>query len=139
MTPDIITTVDLSPLWHSLAELAAAVIGAVALAIGAPLSIWLNRHLGVTIPQATIDAAAKRAGGIAYDAIIAAGGRVNDPVIHGQALAAGLDHLTRSVPGALQKLGVTDDAAARLVRGELGRLLAVDPTVSAGTPQEKGQ
>ena len=130
--------VDLSGLMHGLVALLAALLSAAAPYLVVAVERWLRikqtdqvQALN-TAAQATVNAAVQRAAGIAYAAIAAAPKGYTDPVVTNNALAAGLNHVVTSIPDALALLGVTQATVISMVQGELGKLLAVDPNVSAG-------
>lgn len=90
--------------------------------------VWLRQHH----VNATVIAALGRAAGEAYKHLVQSGGLATDPTSLAAAIAEGRDYLLARIPDALQAAGITPEAAAQMVSGELGRLLAVDPTVSVG-------
>lgn len=129
--------IDLTPLLHAIIYLAAGVL----VAATPYMILWLERLFKIqqtaqvqamnAIANAAVSDAAARGAGIAYDAIVASGGSYLNPVVRNSAIAAGLQHVLASLPDTLATSGITQDTVIRMVTGELGKLLAVDPTVTA--------
>lgn len=91
--------------------------------------VWLRQHKVNT----TVVEAVGRAAGEAYKQMVQAGAGAT-PATLNAAVAQGKDYLLASIPSALKAAGVTPEGAAQMVSGELGKLLAVDPSVSVGKP-----
>lgn len=79
----------------------------------------------------TVSAASARGAGVAYESIVAAGKYLEDPVTRGSAISAGLAHVMSSVPAAIETTGVSQATLVSMITGELGKLLAIDPNISA--------
>ncbi len=91
--------------------------------------IWLRQHQ----MNSTVIAAVGRAAGEAYKQIVQVGGSATNSVSLAAAIAEGRDYLLARIPDALKAAGVTPEAAAQMVSAELGKLLALDPTVSVAS------
>ncbi|HVB67999.1 MAG TPA: hypothetical protein VNE67_09110 [Acetobacteraceae bacterium] len=89
--------------------------------------VWLRRHKINT----TVIEAVGRAAGEGYKQLVAANGGAG-PVSLAAAVAQGRDYLLKRIPATLKAAGVTPEGAAQMVSGELGKLLALDPTVGVG-------
>lgn len=92
--------------------------------------VWLRRH---QINTQVVDAAG-RAAGEAYRHMVQSGGLGADSASWTAAVAQGRAYLLAHIPDALAAAGVTPEGAAQMVSAELGKLLAIDPTVGAGKP-----
>lgn len=121
-------TVDLSPVIGVMASLALAAVTA-AIPIVVPYLVRLLHLQNNAAMVNLVSEAAKRAAGQAYDFMVTNQG-VNHGAIRNAALASAAAYVARSVPDTLAKLGVTPEHVQAMVAGELGKLLAVDPTVS---------
>jgi hypothetical protein len=88
--------------------------------------LWLRRHQMNT----TLAEALGRAAGEAYRQMIQPGGSASRTVSLAAAIAEGRDYLLARIPDTLKAAGITPEAAAQMVSAELGKLLALDPTVS---------
>lgn len=124
-------TVDLSPIVQALVGVAALVVSAAGPIIAAAIVRRLHLAQGSAAAQA-VTAATETGAGIAYAALVARSHQTASIEIHNAALAAGVQHVVEAVPGAMQRVGVTEETAARMVTGKLGALLARDATVSPG-------
>lgn len=82
--------------------------------------------------SAEMSAAARAAGGLAYQALVTAAGKPASTEVLKAAIAVGARHVVQAAPLALRALGVTEAGLDAMVTAELGRLLARDPTVSPG-------
>ncbi len=91
--------------------------------------VWLRQHQVNT----TVLAAIGRAAGEAYKQIVQSGGTAGNPICLAAAIAEGREYLMARIPDALKAAGVTPEGAAQLVSAELGKLLALDPTISVGS------
>ncbi len=76
--------------------------------------------------------AVSRAGGVAYAALLASGRPVTDRAALTAAAVAGASYLETRVPGLVEARGLSPDAMAQIAGAELGKLLAIDPTVAPG-------
>jgi hypothetical protein len=92
---------------------------------------YLAAHVRNAQLRDILNAAASRAGGIAYAFL-------QQQVVHGdrmpsvqQAVDLGVDHMRSGLPQTLQSLGVGGQTLENIVRGELGKLLATDPNAAA--------
>lgn len=111
----------LLPWLQAFAAAVVPVLGTLALA-------WLRRrNINTTVIEAV-----GRAAGEAYRHVAASGRPITDPGALGAAIDAGGRYLVDRIPDTLQRAGVTPEAAAQLVGAELGRLLALDPSVRVG-------
>jgi hypothetical protein len=91
--------------------------------------VWLRQH---QINTRVIEAVG-RAAGEAYTQMVQSGGGVNS-VSLAAAVAEGRAYLLARIPDTLKAAGLAPEAAAQMVSAELGKLLAVDPTVGLGVP-----
>jgi hypothetical protein len=92
--------------------------------------VWLRQHQINT----TVIEAVGRAAGEAYKQMIQSGTVATSPASLAAAVAEGRAYLLARIPDTLKAAGLTPDAAAQMVSGELGKLLAIDPTVGIGVP-----
>ena len=115
-----------------LMPLAGAVLTAVAGVLAAKLIAWLNLTREQAMAQA-IAAGAQRAAGLAYQALLTQGAGLSQVEIRSGAVAAGVAYLADGFPRFVAALGLTPERLAAMVEAELGRLLAVDPTVTPST------
>jgi hypothetical protein len=74
--------------------------------------------------------AASRASGITYEYLAARAHGVSSDQARRDAFAAAMDYMRASVGKQIDTLGLSGPLIENLVRGQLGALLAVDPTVS---------
>ena len=79
-------------------------------------------------------AAIRAGGGIAYHFLATQAARPCSVDIRNAALAAGVRQVIEVAPAALSTLGISQAGLEALVMGELGRLLASDPTVAVNGP-----
>jgi hypothetical protein len=91
--------------------------------------VWLRRH---QINTRVIEAVG-RAAGEAYKQMVQSGGGTN-PASLAAAVTEGRAYLMARIPDTLKAAGLAPDAAAQMVSAELGKLLAIDPTVGVGVP-----
>jgi hypothetical protein len=97
--------------------------------IGAVLT-WIGKHLRAGRLRDAVKLAAGTAAGLAY-AVQAEAVQKGLPVpTQAEAVSQGVDYINRRVPGALAFFKVPPEDVKEMVRGELGKLLASDPTVS---------
>jgi hypothetical protein len=90
---------------------------------------WLRRHHLNTTFLAILGQAA----GTAYQQLAQSGAKITDSVSLHAAIAAGVSYLVANLPRALQAQGITPERAAAMVAAELGRLIALDPTINVGS------
>lgn len=96
--------------------------------------VWLRRH---QINTRVIEAVG-RAAGEAYKQMIQSAGTQPTGVSLAAAVSAGCDYLLARIPETLRAAEITPEGAAQMVSAELGRLLAIDPTVGVGRPLGAG-
>jgi hypothetical protein len=92
---------------------------------------FIASHVRNAALRDTLNAAASRAGGIAYAFLqqqTAQG--VAMPSVE-QAISLGVNHLRTATPDTVGSLGISGLALENIVRGELGKLLAADPNTVA--------
>jgi hypothetical protein len=105
--------------------------------LGMPVVLgWLARHMRNASLAQTLDAAAGRAGGIAY-AYLQSQAAIGGTPSMNIAIDQGVDHLRQSMPQVISTLGVIGPVLTNMVKGELGKLLAQDPNVSVGPAVRK--
>ncbi len=124
-------TVDLSPIVQPAIDTAGLILVACAPVL-AGLALRLLHLQGNAAAVAAVNAVAQTGAGLAYAELAAAGQRPASVEIKSAALAAGVQHVLDAAPAAVRRSGLTEQLVAQQVAGELGRLLARDPTVSAG-------
>jgi hypothetical protein len=90
--------------------------------------VWLRRH---KINTMVIEAVG-RAAGEAYKQMVQSGASASNPASLAAAVAEGRDYLLTRIPDTLKAAGLTPEGAAQMVSGELGKLLAIDPSVGVG-------
>lgn len=90
--------------------------------------VWLRQHQ----TNIRVIEAVGRAAGEAYKQMVQSGERRLHPISLAAAVADGRDYLLARIPDLLKAAGVTPEAAAQLVSAELGKLLAIDPTIGVG-------
>ena len=73
-----------------------------------------------------------RAGGVAYNTLLASGKPVTDRAALTAAAMAGAGYLADRVAPQLATRGLTPDAVAQIAGAELGKLLAADPSAGPG-------
>lgn len=122
-------TIDLTPVVQALLALALPVLTAIAGTVAAFL-VKRFRLQNNALMAGQIAEASKRAAGLAYHFLLANAGTISHVAIHNVAIAQGVNYVTAGFPEALAAVGVTPDHVANMVTGELGKLLALDPTVS---------
>lgn len=76
--------------------------------------------------------AISRAGGVSYAALVASGRPVTDRAALAQAALAGGQYLQDRVLPQVTARALTPEAVAQIAGAEMGKLLAVDPTVVPG-------
>jgi hypothetical protein len=91
--------------------------------------VWLRQHQVNT----TVIEAVGRAAGAAYKQMVEAGAAHAGSTSLVAAVAEGQAYLSAQIPDMLKAAGLTPEAAARMVSAELGKLLAIDPTIGLGT------
>lgn len=126
-------TVDLTPIVNTLMALASVSFTA-AVPIVVPAMLKRLKVANNSDLAERVEAAADAAAGLAYRYALAHEGGLSNVAVQDAALAAGINHVASSVPGALAQLGITPDHVQQMVVARLGALLANDPTVSAGKP-----
>jgi hypothetical protein len=126
-------SIDFSPLITAFVSFAGVAIPA----IGIWLSTLIKQKLKLDASSADsllIDNAVQRAGGLAYNTMVELAGTVPTIPLKNAALAAGINHVMASIPDALARKGLDNATLTRMVTGELGKLLASDPSVSVAPP-----
>lgn len=120
----------------ALDALRGLVYAAVLAALPIVIPTLLRRlNMGIAADQAArIEKAAEAGAGLAYQYAAAHEGGLSNVPVRDAALAAGINHVSASVPAALDALGITPEHVSQMVAARLGALLANDPTVTAGTP-----
>lgn len=125
-------TVDLSPLIQWL-------IGAVSAALTAAVPILVRyffSKMGIDRNSAFVEMvanAASRGAGIGYNWILTKAPAAAPIEVKNEAVRIGLDYVMKSFPDYIKKLGADKDQIERMVDGELGKLLAVDPNIQVGS------
>ena len=71
----------------------------------------------------------ERAGGVAYTHLLTSGRPVTDRAALAEAVLAGASYIQQRGPGLVEARGLAPGAVADIAGAQLGRLLAVDPTV----------
>jgi hypothetical protein len=93
--------------------------------------VCLRRHrVNIVVIEAV-----GRAAGEAYRQMVQSGASITHSTALAAAVAAGCDYLAARIPDALKAAGITPEGAAQMVSAELGKLLAIDPTVGVGIVQ----
>lgn len=92
--------------------------------------VWLRQH---QVNTRVIEAVG-RAAGEAYKHMVQTGASATSPASLASSVAEGRAYLLARIPDTLKAAGLTPDAAAQMVSAELGKLLAIDPTVGVGVP-----
>lgn len=111
-----------------LQPIALALIPVVLAAFGAWARGWLT-HRGY---RTDVLDALTRGAAAGYADMVTRGARVTDPGALKAAMTVGVEYALNLVPDKMVAVGVTDTAAAHIVGAELGKLLAIDPTVTVG-------
>jgi len=110
-------------------EATARLIADLAVPLLVPLLAWLGSIAAKWHINSTVLRAVARGAGVAYLALLeerrGTGGLP-------QAIAQGASYVEARVPDYLGKLGITSDRLDGMVRGELGKLLAADPSIKIG-------
>lgn len=88
------------------------------------------RYVKSQAARAALEAAVRAAAGLAYDFLQSYMGSKGGQELKQLAVEHGAGHVATMVAPALKQLGHNSDDVRRLVAGELGRLLAVDPTTA---------
>jgi hypothetical protein len=112
-------------------ELLMQAIHAIGLAALPCVVAWVGAHVKNAFAAQAIDRAVQRAGGIAYHYMAARAGGMPAAQARVQAIEVSTDYVMRAVPGILTHLGVTNATVRDMVTGELGKLFAADPNISA--------
>lgn len=95
------------------------------------VTAWIGTHLRNQTLRDAADQAIERAGGIAYHYLASRVEGTNPMAARTQAIQEGVNYLQQMVPEILDKLGIISGAQLQnVVKGELGKLLATDPSVS---------
>jgi hypothetical protein len=97
--------------------------------IGAILT-WIGKHIRAGRLRDAVKLAAGTAAGLAY-AVQAEAVQKGLPVpSQAEAVSDGVDYINRRVPGALAFFAIPPEDVKAMIRGELGKLLAADPSVT---------
>ena len=123
--------VDISPLVNALIGTAAVVVTTSGPVVAALIARRLHLE-GNAAAVTAIDQACNTGAGLAYAALVAESNKPASIDIKSAAIASGVQHVLATVPDALQRAGVTEDAVGRMIVGRLGTLLSRDPSVPAG-------
>ncbi len=125
------TPVDLAWVLHFTLAVASAVLsGAVPIVL-----VWLDRHLKISANSALgADLArfVETGAGLAYHELASLAAHNADPLIKDAAIAKGANFVAATAPRLVAALGLTPADVAAMLTGELGRLMAADPAISAG-------
>lgn len=103
--------------------------GAVSVGFGYGLNLLRKRGMDTRFFEAV-----GRAGGVAYSALLSARGSPTDPAALAQAAQAGAAYLIDRVPQLIQARNLQPADVTQIAGGELGKLLAADPSI---TPASK--
>lgn len=123
--------VDLAWIMHFALAVASAVLSA-AVPI---LLVWLDRHLKLSansVLAADLRGLVQSGAGLAYHELAALAQHNADPLIKDAAISKGVAFVASAAPTVVAALGLSPTDVAAMLTGELGRLLAADPAVSAG-------
>jgi hypothetical protein len=124
---------DLANIAGGLASLASvAVVTAIPIVVPALLKrMGIANNAALT---AQLDVLCESGAGAAYKYAASSATGLSDVNVHNAALAAGLNYINARAPDLAKQCGLTPDHVAQQVSAELGKLLATDPTVTAGVP-----
>lgn len=81
--------------------------------------------------NATVLRAVARGAGAAYLSMVQEKAGASEGAVN-RAVLAGADYVEQRIPDTLARAGVTALALQQIVRAELGRMLAADPSVKVG-------
>ena len=126
-------TIDLSPI---VAPVALIAVSAIATALSA-IAHAVLKHLPIANAAALssqIDQALQAGAGEAYRQAVLHEHDLTVPAGQNAAIAIAANYVLSRIPEALDKAGVTPDEVDQLVAARIGRLLAVDPTVTITPP-----
>jgi hypothetical protein len=129
------TTLDLTPLLNVLLPIVAAIVGTSMPIITA----LIFKRFGIANDSdmaKKVDAALQDGGGMLYEYCTRHEGGLANVDVRNAGTAAVLQHITNQVGPELTALGYTPDHVANMLKGELGQLLAGDPSVTAGAPPQ---
>jgi len=104
------------------------------LGIGAILA-WAATHMREGKLRDAVKMAAGTAAGLAYAYQVDRAARGMPMPTQAAAVALGVEYLAKQMPDALAHFGKTSEDMTDMVKGELGKLLASDPTVSVVPPK----
>lgn len=124
--------IDIKPLMEWLLSLAAACVSAaIPILVTALLKKWnLDKEQALVH---SVTAAASRAAGLGYNWLLTEARGIPPIEMKNQAISRGADYVLQRLPGYTKQLGLTHEAIARIVEGELGKLFAIDPNVTVGS------
>lgn len=92
---------------------------------------WLVQVMRAHHINTTIIEAVGRAAGASYMSLVKSN-KLGQATSISQAVDIGAKYMADQVPDAIKSAGLSPDAVAQMVNGELGKLLANDSTVSSG-------
>ncbi len=124
-------TVDFGPTLNALL----ALVGPVLAATAAVLARAIIQHFNLknnAVLSARITDAASRGAGVAFHMLQTGAASLDKVTIHNTAIAAGANYVATALPDAIASLGVSSDTLAAMVKGELGKLLAVNAAPAPG-------
>jgi hypothetical protein len=127
------TTVDLTPIVTTL-------LGIVSVAITTAIPILVTavlKRLGVANDadlRQSLTAELQAGAGAAYKYATEHEGGLANVAVHNAAIVEGVNHVTAIMPDIITKLGLSDADVQNMVTAQLGKLLASDPTITAGRP-----
>ena len=98
------------------------------------VSAWAASRFKNQTTREIVYAAAQRAGGIAYEYLANRAAGMNPLDARSRAVLEGMKYLEMTIPDAINALHITDETKRGMVMGELGKLLAIDPTVKPNIP-----
>jgi hypothetical protein len=124
---------NIAPLMDFLVSLASLAV-TVAVPIVVPVLLKrLNVATDSDLAKRLTDAA-DAAAGLAYHYALTRNGGILQPDVKAAALAQASAYVQRQVPDSMEHLQVTDAQLLDMINARIGKLLAADPTVSAGKP-----
>jgi hypothetical protein len=123
--------IALAPLLTVLLSLSATIASAVMPILVAAFVKRLRIANAATLTN-QLQSIATTAGGIAYQALAASAEQPRSITIKSQAITQGVAHILSIAPHIVGALGLDQPQLASMVTGELGKLLAQDPTLAAG-------
>jgi hypothetical protein len=122
--------------WNPVIQVIAPVVATLLMSLLGYVVMLMKQRLNLAENSAAalaLNNAVQQAGGLAYTFLAKqANGAAHSDAMQSAAVSIGVNHVANEEPAAMKLIGKTNADISVMVQGEVGKLLAADPTVSIG-------